>query len=347
MPPQFTQNLIPLDRIEQSLQLEPVLFVLFTALSSFLVYTIGLRNLTPTRHRNLRALFKNLLGHIFLGLGLLTFFWILRGETIVIPKLVPFVGIATVLWGAIILVKSFRIFSFEYLFFMNMQTGVPLLLVNMLTLLMSVVLGSWIATSVFGFRLAPVLATSALFSIVVGLALQETLGNLFSGIALQIDKPYTLGDWIEIQTGTQKLIGQVHEVTWRATILTSLTEEWITIPNRIVAQSQVLNFSKTKNPILRNQVFRLPHSTPINEVRKVLVESIKDIKGISRFSEPTVLLVEAAESWLTVKLVYAVKDFPDQFRIADEVIERCVEALRSRGFFLVGPMMRITQEKTA
>jgi small-conductance mechanosensitive channel len=170
------------------------------------------------------------MGHVFLGLGLLTFFWILRGETIVIPKLVPFVGIATVLWGAIVLIKSFRIFSFEYLFFMNMQTGVPLLLVNMLTLLMSVVLGSWIATSVFGFRLAPVLATSALFSIVVGLALQETLGNLFSGIALQIDKPYTLGDWIEVQTGTQKLVGHVHEVTWRATILTSLTEEWITIP---------------------------------------------------------------------------------------------------------------------
>lgn len=347
MPSQFTQNLIPLERIEQTLQLEPVLFVLFTALSSFLVYTIGLRNLSPSRHKNIRALFKNLLGHIILGLSLLTFFWVLRAETIVIPKLIPYVGIATIFWGAVILIKSFRIFSFEYLFFMNMQTGVPLLLVNMLTLLMSVVLGSWIATSVFGFRLAPVLATSALFSIVVGLALQDTLGNLFSGIALQIDKPYTLGDWIEVQTGAQKLTGQVYEITWRATILTSLTEEWITIPNRIVAQSQVLNFSKTKNPILRSQVFRVPYSAPLPKVKKILVDSIRDIKGISHFSEPVVLLVEAAESWITVKLVYAVKDFPDQFRIADLVIEKCLEALRSESIYLVGPIMRITQEKTA
>ena len=347
MPPQFTQNLIPLDRIEQSLQLESVLFVLFSALSSFLVYTIGLRNLSPSRHKNLRALFKNLLGHIFLGVGLLSFFWVLRGETLVIPRLVPFVGVAAVLWGAIILLKTFRIFSFEYLFFMNMQTGVPLLLVNMLTLLMSVVLGSWIATGVFGFRLAPVLATSALFSIVVGLALQETLGNLFSGIALQIDKPYTLGDWIEVQTAGQKLVGQVHEITWRATILTSLTEEWITIPNRVVAQSQVLNFSKTKNPILRSQVFRLPFSAPVPKVRQILVESIQNIKGISRTSDPVVLLVEAAESWLSVKLVYAVKDFPDQFRIADEVIEKSVESLRREGISLVGPIIRLAQEKTA
>lgn len=347
MPPQFTQNLIALERIEQSLQLEPVLFVLFTALSSFLVYSIGLRNLSPSRHRNIRALFKNLLGHIVLGSGLLIFFWALRGETIVMPRLVPFVGIAAVLWGAIILLKTFRIFSFEYLFFMNMQTGVPLLLVNMLTLLMSIVLGSWIATSVFGFRLAPVLATSALFSIVVGLALQETLGNLFSGIALQIDKPYTLGDWIEIQTGGQKLTGQVHEITWRATILISLTEEWITIPNRTVAQSQVLNFSKTKNPIVKSQVFRVPYSAPIQKVRQILVESTQNIKGISRASDPIVLLVEAAESWIAVKLVYSVKDFPDQFRVADEVIEKALEALRSDGIYLVGPVLRITQEKTA
>jgi len=278
---------------------------------------------------------------------LLSFFWVLRGETLVIPRLVPFVGVAAVLWGAIILLKTFRIFSFEYLFFMNMQTGVPLLLVNMLTLLMSVVLGSWIATGVFGFRLAPVLATSALFSIVVGLALQETLGNLFSGIALQIDKPYTLGDWIEVQTAGQKLVGQVHEITWRATILTSLTEEWITIPNRVVAQSQVLNFSKTKNPILRSQVFRLPFSAPVPKVRQILVESIQNIKGISRTSDPVVLLVEAAESWLSVKLVYAVKDFPDQFRIADEVIEKSVESLRREGISLVGPIIRLAQEKTA
>lgn len=278
---------------------------------------------------------------------MLSFFWVLRGETLVIPRLVPFVGVAAVLWGAIILLKTFRIFSFEYLFFMNMQTGVPLLLVNMLTLLMSVVLGSWIATGVFGFRLAPVLATSALFSIVVGLALQETLGNLFSGIALQIDKPYTLGDWIEVQTAGQKLVGQVHEITWRATILTSLTEEWITIPNRVVAQSQVLNFSKTKNPILRSQVFRLPFSAPVPKVRQILVESIQNIKGISRTSDPVVLLVEAAESWLSVKLVYAVKDFPDQFRIADEVIEKSVESLRREGISLVGPIIRLAQEKTA
>jgi len=347
VPPQFTQNLLPLDRIEQSLQIEPTLFVLFTALSSFFIYAIGLRNLSHERHTNLRGLFKKLLGHTGFGLALLTLFWVIRSGVILIPQILPYVGLAAVIWGAIVLIKSFRIFSFEYLFFMNMQTGVPLLLVNMLTLLVSVVLFSWIATSVFGFRLAPVLATSALFSIVVGLALQETLGNLFSGIALQVDKPYLLGDWIEVQTSTQKLIGQVHEITWRATILISFTEEWITIPNRIVAQSQVLNFSRTKKPILKSQVFRIPYGASTSKVRTLLINSIKDVSGLSRYSEPAVILVEAGESWMAFKLVYALKDFGDQFRIADEVLERAIQALKKEGISLAGPRIQISQDKTA
>jgi len=347
VPPHFNQNWIPVERIELSLQLEPALFVLLTAISSFFVYRLVLGDLTAERHRNLRGLFKNLLGHCLIGAVLLFSFWMLRGGTLPLPQLLPYVGLLAILWGAIIVTKSFRIFAFEYLFFMNMQTGVPVLLVNMLTLLVSLVLGSWIATSIFGFRLAPVLATSALFSIVVGLALQDTLGNLFSGIALQVDKPYALGDWIEIQAGTQKLIGQVHEITWRATILISFSEEWITIPNRVVAQSQVLNYSKTKKPILKNQIFRFPYNTNIPLVKKILVESIQDIKGLSRYSEPTVLVSEITESWVSVKLVYALKDFGDQFRIADEVLMICLERLQQEGVFLAGPRILVTQEKTA
>lgn len=347
MPSQFTQNILSIERIEQSLQLEPVLFVLFTALSSFFVYFIGLRNLSHERHHNLRVFFKNLLGHVGIGVGFLTLFWFLRSGTLVIPQLVPYVGFTAVIWGAIILIKSFRIFSFEYLFFMNMQTAVPLLLVNMLTLLVTIVLISWIATSIFGFRLAPVLATSALFSIVVGLALQETLGNLFSGIALQVDKPYLLGDWVEVQVGNQKLTGQVYEITWRATILISVSEEWITIPNRIVAQSQVLNFSKTKKPILRSQILRIPYSESPKKVKSIVLESIKEISGLSKYTEPLVLINEAAESWMTFKLIYAVKDFGDQARVADEVLERTLNALKKEGVLLAVPQLRVSSDKTA
>ncbi|MEP6783322.1 MAG: mechanosensitive ion channel domain-containing protein, partial [Acidobacteriota bacterium] len=59
------------------------------------------------------------------------------------------------------------------------------------------------------------LTTSAVGAVVVGFALQDTLGNLFSGLAIQIEKPFRVGHWVQI--GERE--GQVQEITWRATKL--------------------------------------------------------------------------------------------------------------------------------
>ena len=92
-----------------------------------------------------------------------------------------------------------------------MRAGVPVLLVNLFSLLLSAVIGFWMMTGIFEFNLAPLLATSAVFSIVLGLALQDTLGNLFAGVALQLDKPYEMGAAIEVTTSSQKWVGQVRK----------------------------------------------------------------------------------------------------------------------------------------
>jgi len=348
VPPQFRQNFISIEKIEPSLQIESTLFVLLTVFSAFLIYLVALRNLSKERHKNLRDLFKNLLGHVSVSGLLLLIFWVLRsGESISAPQLVPYVGLAAVLWGSVVVIKTVRIFFFEYLFFMNMQTGVPVLLVNMLTLLVTIVLGSWIATSVFGFRLAPVLATSALFSIVLGLALQDTLGNLFSGIALQIDKPYFLGDWVDVQTSDQRFTGKIYEITWRATILVSLTEEWITIPNRVMAQSQILNYSRTKKPIIQAQVFRISYQDSISDIKALLASAISDLPGISRYMYPKVFITEASESWITLKLIYCLKNFPERAQVADQVFEKSLIALKEKNIQLAMPRMKLFSESRA
>ena len=150
-----------------------------------------------------------------------------------------------------------------------MRVAVPVLLVNLFTLLLSMVLGGWIVTDIFNVRLAPLLATSAIFSLVLGLALQDTLGNLFSGVAMQFDKPYEIGDWVEIQTGgTQKWVGQIEEISWRATVLIGFAEELITIPNRVISQSEISNFTRKGKPIIRSQVFRIAFGEDQVKVRR-------------------------------------------------------------------------------
>lgn len=339
---------LPTDRIHGVLQLEPVLFVFLSAVTSFLIYKLFLRGLSPERHRNLRLEFKNLLFHSAICLIFYGVFVVIRNlpeEFSWYARLSPYLGLATIFWASVVFVKTLRILMFEYLFFRSMTAGVPILLVNIFTLVLSLVIGIWLLNSIFSFRLMPLVATSAVFSIVLGLALQDTLGNLFSGIALQLDKPFAIGDWIEIFTGTQKLTGLVTEITWRATVLISVTDEVITIPNRLVSQSQVNNYAAKTGPIIRSQIFRIPYGTPIKRAKQLLLHSIGSVKGIRRLPEPIVLITESAESWITMKLIYYIDDFGRQFLISDDVLTSCLEALNREQLYLAPTKIIVSQQK--
>ncbi len=87
------------------------------------------------------------------------------------------------------------------------------------------------------------LATSGAMAIIVGLALQSTLSDVFSGIVLNTTKPYQLDDWISID-GTE---GKVVDIDWRATHLMTSNGAMAVIPNSVAAKAKILNFSRPSN----------------------------------------------------------------------------------------------------
>ena len=127
----------------------------------------------------------------------------------------PYIAMAAFVWGNVVFVKTCRLIVLQYLFLGSMRHGVPLLLVNIFSLILSIVLLFWGITHIFGVQVGPLLATSAAASVILGLAMQDTLGNLFAGISLQIDRSFEIGDWVEVVSGIQKTTGQVREITWR------------------------------------------------------------------------------------------------------------------------------------
>ncbi|MEN2397399.1 mechanosensitive ion channel family protein [Pseudomonas halotolerans] len=85
-----------------------------------------------------------------------------------------------------------------------------------------------------------VLATSGAMAIIVGLALQSTLSDVFSGIVLNTTKPYQVDDWISID-GTE---GRVTDIDWRATRLQTAQGSMAVIPNSLAAKAKIVNFSR-------------------------------------------------------------------------------------------------------
>jgi small-conductance mechanosensitive channel len=317
---------------------------------TWLFYKFFLAAVSPERHTSIRAQFAALARHfviftlsfiVFMSLHSMT-----GGDFANVARITPYIALMTFIWGSIVFVKTCRLLVLQYLFLGSMRAGVPLLLVNIFSLILSIVLTVWALAHVFGLDLGPLVATSAAFSIILGLALQDTLGNLFAGISLQIDKSYEIGDWLEVVQGIQRAVGQVKEISWRSTILVGFSDEEITIPNRTMANAQISNFSPDGHPIVRSQIFRLPYNCDLEKAKELLERAVVEISDIRGLPAPFAYIQETTESWVAVKVVYFIDNFGGQFSIGDKVMRKGIDALRAHGIELAHTVIEYQQPKS-
>jgi small-conductance mechanosensitive channel len=97
-----------------------------------------------------------------------------------------------------------------------------------------------IISYVFNLPIEGLLATSGAIAIIVGLALQSTLSDVFSGVVLNFSRPYRPGDWISIDGGTE---GRVIEMNWRATHVLTAKRDLAIVPNSTIAKAKIVNAS--------------------------------------------------------------------------------------------------------
>jgi small-conductance mechanosensitive channel len=326
---------------------EVYIFLILFSITSYLFYKFLLKNASLERHTIIKNHIKNLVIHaVLLTVFYLVFNILYTGsdDYLFFKKTLPYISVLTYLWGCLLFVKTSRLLVLQYLFLGSMRAGVPLLLVNIFSLLLSVLMLFWSASKIFGLQLTPLLATSAAFSIVLGLALQDTLGNLFAGISLQIDKTFEIDDWLEVQNGATKVIGQVKELTWRSTMLVGFTEEKITLPNKLIASSQIANFSSDHQPIIRSHIIRVHHLSDIGKVKTILYNAALKVNSVKAKPEPFPFIQEITDSWITVKLIYYIDQYGQQYSIGDLVLDSCLLALKENQIKLAHQIYEIKTE---
>ncbi|MCI0442439.1 mechanosensitive ion channel family protein [bacterium] len=153
-------------------------------------------------------------------------------------------------------------------------------------------------------QVTTVLATSAIITVVIGLALQETLGNLFAGLALQMDPAYQVGHWIKVGERT----GKVEEVTWRATKLRTVNNDSIVIPNGIIAKETLVNLSYPVTAHAARMHVAVSYSTPPNRVDRVVKEVLSQTPNVTMEPPPEVRLSEYKDFSIDYDLKFYYKD---------------------------------------
>jgi small-conductance mechanosensitive channel/CRP-like cAMP-binding protein len=147
--------------------------------------------------------------------------------------------------------------------------------------------------------------TAGVLSIVIGLALQDTLGNVFAGLALQMERPFKVGDWISFG----QFEGVVHDVSWRATQFRTRNNDLVTVPNSTISKESFINYSSPSRVSGRLVEIGVHYRHPPAEVKHVLLEACAQVSQILTTPSPLVRL----KSFDAYTITYQVKFWIDDF----------------------------------
>lgn len=171
------------------------------------------------------------------------------------------------------------------------------------------------------------LTTSALLTAIIGLSLQDTLGNLFAGLAIQAEHPFEVGDWIQFDDD-QSHVGRVLEINWRATKLVTLENVLVVVPNAALAKTALANFNKPTAPAMRSVEVVAPYEVPPQRVHALLLGAVRGLSGVLDEPAPSVLTREFSERGVTYWLRYFIRDFEARLLIESQVRGRVWYALQ-------------------
>jgi small-conductance mechanosensitive channel/CRP-like cAMP-binding protein len=181
-----------------------------------------------------------------------------------------------------------------------------------------------------GVEALPLLTTSALFTAILGLSLQDTLGNLLAGLVLQAQRPFDLGEWIQIDREGMQL-GRVIELNWRATKVLTGEDQELNVPNSVLARSAILNLSRPSQHSRRSVDVTVPYEFPPERVRALLVRALLAVPGAVAESPAQVIAHGFVEQGIRYRVLFLAQDFAQGSRVDAAVRERIWYALQRAG----------------
>ena len=137
---------------------------------------------------------------------------------------------------------------------------------------------------------------------------------------------------------------QVDDISWRATVIIGLSDELITVPNRVIAGSLISNFSLRKKPICRSHTFRIHLNENLESVRETLLKSLVGISEILPLPAPIVLITDTTDAYALAKLVYFINDYGKQWTVGDRVLEAALKNLNEANIEIASNRIQILRE---
>ncbi len=163
---------------------------------------------------------------------------------------------------------------------------------------------------VFEGSISGVLVSTGVIVGVIGLALQNVLGDLFSGITITLEKPYGVGDWISLPDGS---VGEVTDISWQATYLKSFNSSRLVVPNSYALKSVVHNYSRPTKLFGLWITVSVDRSFEPSVVRRLLLEAALTCDAVIKNPTPAVNVSDATGNPIRYMVYVHFRDYISHF----------------------------------
>lgn len=217
------------------------------------------------------------------------------------------------------------------------RRAAPRLLVDLVRLALYGLALAMILGTVFHQPLTGFWATSGVLGLVLGFALRNLILDLFTGIAVNVEQPYRMDDWLEVHLPAGPQVGRVIQMNWRTTRLATESGDVVLIPNGVLAELAVIHRGGFQRRMRGEVSVRIDFDAPVERVRRVLTAALiqaADRPGFVADAPPRVLVAGVTAGGVEYLLRYWTTVWGDlsPTAAADIVLSSALEHLRQAGF---------------
>ncbi len=241
-----------------------------------------------------------------------------------------------------IIIISFLFNAINYLFFskkniLTKKEIIPKLGRDVLHIFFITIISACVLSNIWGLDLGNLLTALGVSSLVIGLALQEPLGNLFNGISLLMANTFKKGDWISI--GEE--VGKVAEINWRSVKIHTRFNEQIIIPNNMLGKEKIKNLSRPNKIHAELIKFSFSYETAPETVKAVLMDIAANNEKVLKKPHPAAYTLSYDDFAITYGLKFFIKDYSDIIELNDEIISSIYKAAAENGLKIPFPRQDI------
>ncbi|MBN9447898.1 MAG: mechanosensitive ion channel family protein [Bosea sp.] len=181
---------------------------------------------------------------------------------------------------------------------------------------------------VFGQSVSGALAGSGLVLAILGFAVRNALADVLSGIALGLEAPYRIGDWVEIDSTVR---GRIVEIGWRTTRLLTRDDTYTILPNSQIARQRLTNYSAPRRRYRTKVQILLGHDVPVAVAKGLLAQASAEPTIILAKPAPDVRVISYERDGIRYAVRFWVPSFAEEIDCRDAVFSAIDVAIRARG----------------